>query len=181
MARITAQQAGGARVLAVLDTIRRSEGTSTNPLTRDDGYDVIVTGYGNVLEVFTDYSDHPFHVGYPDHMRPSKVIRKDPKTGKVTLTSNASGGYQFMLKDWPHYRDQLHLPDFSPVSQDLWAVQLIKETGAIPLINSGAITSAIMKFGHLWASMDPQNQYGQNPHKMAVLVAMYNEFAAGIV
>ena len=106
---------------AFLDMLAVSEGTSTSPATLNNGYDVIVTGVDGVPEVFTDYSDHPFNNG-----RPSKVINSHG------LTSNASGRYQFMLRDWHHYRDQLKLPDFSPDSQDLWALQLIRERSALP-------------------------------------------------
>jgi muramidase (phage lysozyme) len=71
----------------------------------DDGYNVIVTvtvtGIDGKLELFNDYSTHPFASG-----RKSKVINSKG------LTSNASGRPQFMLKDWVHYRDLLKLPDF---------------------------------------------------------------------
>ncbi|EMD7474688.1 hypothetical protein VSU40_000628 [Salmonella enterica] len=42
-----------------------SEGTANHPLTKNCGYDVIVTGLDGSPEIFTDYSDHPFaHAGY---------------------------------------------------------------------------------------------------------------------
>lgn len=86
-----------------------------------DGYDVIVTGIDRKPEVFKDFSDHPFAKG-----RKSKVINSKG------LTSNASGRYQQMLKDWPHYRALLKLPDFSPISQDLLALQHVRECRALP-------------------------------------------------
>src|SRR5262245_2494439 len=112
MARITAAVAGGQNVLAFLDLLAWCEGTSISPATRDDGYDVIVTGIDGLPETFTDYRAHPFAAG-----RSSKVINRKG------LTSNAAGRYQFMLKDYAHYRTQLGLPDFGPVSQDRWAIQ----------------------------------------------------------
>lgn len=42
------------------DLLAYSEGTSTSPATRNNGYDVIVTGIDGKPEIFTDYSDHPF-------------------------------------------------------------------------------------------------------------------------
>ena len=81
-----------------------------------DGYDVIVTGIDRKPEVFKDFTDHPFARGCK-----SKVINSKG------LTSNASGRYQQMLKDWPHYRALLKLPDFSPISQDLLALQHVRE------------------------------------------------------
>jgi len=115
MAKITAQQAGGTNVVAFLDMLAWSEGTSTRPATKDGGYDVIVTGADRVPEVFADYSVHPFSHG-----------RKSKRINSKGQTSNASGRYQFMLKDYAHYRSLLKLPNFGPLSQDMWAIQLIR-------------------------------------------------------
>ena len=134
---------------AFLQMLSVSEGTSTSPATRNAGYDVIVTGVDGRPEVFTDYSTHPFANG-----RPSKVINSKG------LTSNASGRYQFMLKDWAHYKAQLNLADFGPVSQDLWAIQLIRERGALPLIDGGQFAVAVQRCSNLWASL-PGAGYGQ--------------------
>ncbi|OTD25460.1 protein lysB [Escherichia coli] len=43
---------------------------------------------------------------------------------------------------WPHYRKQLALPDFSPLSQDRLAIQLIRERGALDDIRAGRIERA---------------------------------------
>lgn len=167
MARITPQQAGGVNVVAFLDMLAWSEGTSTSPATKDQGYDVIVTGIDRQPEVFTDYSVHPFSRG-----RQSKVIRKG-------LTSNASGRYQFMLKDYTHYKAQLKLPDFGPLSQDLWAIQLIRERRALPLISAGRIPEAIQRVSNIWASL-PGAGYGQPEHSLPKLLAAYRQ-AGGVV
>lgn len=150
---------------AFLDMLAVSEGTSSSPATKNNGYDVIVTGIDRVPEVFADYSDHPFAKG-----RKSKVIN-----GKG-LTSNASGRYQFMLKDWAHYRALLKLPDFGPASQDRWAVQLIRERGALPLIEAGRFDDAVARVRNLWASL-PGAGYGQPEHNLGKLRAAY--LAAG--
>lgn len=146
---------------AFLDMLSISEGTSTSPATVNDGYDVIVTGVDGVPEVFTDYSAHPFANG-----RPSKVINRKG------LTSNASGRYQFMLKDWAHYKAQLNLADFGPTSQDLWALQLIRERGALPLIDAGSFDLAVARVRNLWASL-PGAGYGQPEHGIDKLRAAY--------
>lgn len=161
MPRITAQQAGGPNECAFLDLIAWSEGTSTSLATKNDGYDVIVTGFDGKPEIFTDYSKHPFEGG-----RKSKVINR---TG---LTSNAAGRYQQMLRDWPHYRDLLKLPDFGPLSQDRVALQHIKECKALPDIHSGHIEIAISKCRNIWASL-PGAGYGQREHRLTDLVAQY--------
>ena len=148
---------------AFLDMIAVSEGTSTSPATRNNGYDVIVTGSDGVPEVFTDYSDHPFNKG-----RPSKVINSRG------LTSNASGRYQFMLHDWHYYQIALSLPDFSPESQDLWAIQLIRERGALPLIDEGSFDLAVSRVSNLWASL-PGAGYAQHENRMDDLREAYTE------
>lgn len=154
-------QLGGLNVAAYLDMLAWSEGTSTSPATRRDGYDVIVTGIDKKPEIFTDFSVHPFSRG-----RPSKVINSKG------LTSNAAGRYQFMLKDYPHYRDLLKLPDFGPASQDKWAVQLIRERGALPDIHAGRFAAAVTKCRNIWASL-PGAGYGQPEHRFEALRAQY--------
>ncbi|QTK37279.1 MULTISPECIES: glycoside hydrolase family 24 protein [Xanthomonas] len=163
MAVITPEQAGGRNVVAFLDMLAHSEGTSTSSATKNDGYDVIVTGADRRPEVFADYSRHPFAGG-----RKSKAINSKG------LTSNASGRYQFMLKDYAHYRDLLKLPDFGPLSQDRWALQLIKERRAIADIQAGRFVEAVAKVRNLWASL-PGAGYGQPEHKIEKLIAAYKK------
>ena len=158
---------------AFLDMLAVSEGTSTSPATQHDGYDVIVTGSDGKPEIFTDFSAHPFAPEYPANnwtKRPSKVINSKG------LTSNASGRYQFMLKDWAHYRDTLNLMDFGPDSQDKWALQLIRERGALSLIDAGNFRLAVARVSNLWASL-PGAGYGQHENNMDKLIAAYR--AAG--
>lgn len=145
---------------AFLDMLAVSEGTSTSPLTQNDGYDVIVTGVDGP-EIFDDYSQHPFASGRP----PKQINRKG-------LYSTASGRYQFMLKHWAHYRDQLGLPDFGPDSQDRWAIQLIRERGALPLIDNGSFVLAVARVRNLWASL-PGAGYGQPEHGIDKLKRAY--------
>ena len=147
---------------AFLDMLSVSEGTSTSPATKNNGYDVIVTGVDGKPEVFTNYSNHPFDLG-----RPSKVINSKG------LTSNASGRYQFMLRDWHHYRDQLNLLNFGPDSQDLWAIQLIRERGALPLIDAGNFSMAVARCSNLWASLPGANYPGQRMHTIERLQVAY--------
>jgi muramidase (phage lysozyme) len=165
MPRITLAAAGGQNVLAFLDMLAWSELGSDYLKRSDDGYNVIVTGIDGKLELFNDYSTHPFAGG-----RKSKVINSKG------LTSNASGRAQFMLKHWPHYRDLLKLPDFGPVSQDRWTIQLIKERRALEDVKSGRVVDAIGKCRNIWASL-PGAGYGQREHDIEDLVAHF--IAAG--
>lgn len=158
---------------AFLDMIGWSEGTTNSPATKCCGYDVIVTGIDRIPEVFTDFSDHPFANG-----RPSKVINSRG------LTSNASGKYQIMLRDWAHYKKLLDLdnkdlyPDgaFSPPAQDAYATRQLKEQRALPDIDAGRIESAIRKCANIWASF-PGAGYQQHENAMAKMLDAYT--AAG--
>ena len=154
---------------AFLTMLAVSEGTSTSPATKNNGFDVIVTGSDQKPEIFTDYSTHPFASG-----RKSKTINSRG------LTSNASGRYQFMLKDWLHYRAQLNLGDkslyplgaFSPAAQDAWALQLIRERGALPLIDLGQFDLAVKRVRNLWASL-PGAGYDQHENSLEKLQTAY--------
>jgi muramidase (phage lysozyme) len=146
---------------AFLDMLAVSEGTSTSSATINNGYDIIVTGIDGHPEIFFDYSNHPFANG-----RPSKVINSHG------LTSSASGRYQFMLRDWAHYKAQLALPDFGPDSQDAWALQLIRERGALSMIEAGQFSNAVARCSNLWASL-PGAGYGQHENQLAKLQAAY--------
>ncbi|MCZ4061225.1 glycoside hydrolase family 104 protein [Pantoea sp. LMR881] len=153
---------------AALDVIAFCEGTSTSPFTRNNGYDVIVTGLGEKGEVFTDYRDHPFANG-----RPSKVWSKSG------ATSNAAGRYQQMYRWWPAYKKQLGLPDFSPASQDRLALQIIREQKALTDVDRGDMKAFAEKCCDIWASL-PGSPHGQPTKSLAVIQQKFLEFG-GIV
>lgn len=156
MARISAEQAGGVNRLAFLDMLAFAEGTSTSPITKDDGYDVIVTGMKGPQR-FAGYDSHP------------NVI---VKINRDQLYSTAAGRYQLLYRYWLTYKRILNLPDFSPVSQDKIALQQIKEKNGLSYIDSGDILSAVGKCCFTWASL-PGNNYGQNPKDMVTLLRAY--------
>lgn len=159
MARIIVA-AGLEKRTTFLDLIAWSEGTSTQPKTKDDGYDVIVTGIDG-LHNFSDYHDHP------------KLLVVVNSQG---LKSTAAGRYQLLYKYWKIYQQQLRLPNFSPVCQDRVALQQVLEQKALPDIDKGDIRTAIQKCSNIWASF-PGNTYGQNPHKIDVLLQKFQELS----
>lgn len=145
---------------AFLSLIAWSEGTSISPITKNNGYDIIVTGvYGPSR--FTDYSDHPFAHGG------DVLVRMRPP-----LYSTAAGRYQLLSRYWNVYKVQLDLPDYSPPSQDAVALQQMKERGVTIIGNPAA---AITMCSNIWASF-PGNTYGQSPHTLDTLVEKYQEF-----
>ncbi|KAG1318901.1 hypothetical protein G6F63_015001 [Rhizopus arrhizus] len=160
MAQITAQQAGGVNVVAFLDMLAWSEGTDNGKqVTKDRGYDVIVGG-----KLFNGYRDHP------------RVLVDLPK---LKIQSTAAGRYQLLRRYYDAYRKSLGLKDFSPMSQDLIALQQIRERRALPLIQAGKIPEAIKAVSSIGASL-PGAGDGQHEHKLADLLAMYRK-AGGAV
>jgi muramidase (phage lysozyme) len=140
---------------AFLDMIAVSEGTAGKG---DNGYNVIVGG-----SLFESYDDHPRKLVW---LRPG-------------LASTAAGRYQLLSRYYDAYKKQLNLPNFSPLSQDLIAVQQIKERGALQDIEKGYINVAIDKVKNIWASL-PGANYGQHENKVDKLITAYKD-AGGTV
>lgn len=135
---------------AFLDTISYAEGTDR--YGDQDGYDVIVGG-----ELLSDFSDHP---------------NKRVWLPAYGIHSTAAGRYQILHRFWRHYQEQLGLPDFSPDSQDRYAVQQIRERRAYDDVLSGRIADAIRKCANIWASF-PGAGYGQREVAMQNLLDFY--------
>jgi len=159
MAVVNEKTAGSRNAIAFLDMLAWSEGTSTSKYTRDDGYDVVVGGVDSP-NTFGSYANHP------------GILVSVNKAG---LKSTAAGRYQILKRWWNAYRTSLALKDFSPLSQDLVALQQIRERLAMADIHAGRISSAIEKCSNIWASL-PGNTYGQRMHKKEDLLARFVAF-----
>ena len=153
MAQISSDQAGGQNVVAFLDMIAASEIGSAMLAESDDGYNVLVGSMPGHLLTFASYADHP------------RIYNK-------ACNSDAAGRYQIMAHWWPAYKKELNLPDFGPVSQDLYAIQQFREQHALPLILAGDFGPAVVACNKIWASL-PGSQYGQHVNQMAVLQQAY--------
>lgn len=151
MTRIDPATAGGQNVCAFLDMLAWSEFTS-RIAGSDDGYNVLVGG-----GLFASYADHP---------------RKSVWIKRFNVWSTAAGRYQLLSRYYDVYKQQLGLPDFSPVSQDKIAIQQICERGALPDIKAGRIAIAISKCRNIWASL-PGAGYGQVEHALEPLLQQY--------
>ena len=163
MPRISAAIAGGQNRCFFLDLIAFSEGTSTSPITQDQGYDIIVTGIDG-RHRFDDYFRHPNRAVVVNHSG---------------LISTAAGRYQLLFRYWQAYQKLLNLPDFSPVSQDKIALQQMKEQGALRYIDQGNIATAIMKCSNIWASF-PGNLYGQHQTSIQDLLDKFKSLGGTI-
>ncbi len=141
-----------------LHLIRVAEGTVAGgpyAKTAEDSYRVIYGG-----EKFSDFSRHP-----------DKVVRKG-------YTSAAAGAYQFLPGTWNRAAKALGLKDFSPRSQDLAAVQLMRWRGIDP--TKDPITKEnIAKLANEWASLpnlQGRSAYGQPVKSVDTLLGAVNSY-----
>lgn len=93
--------------------------------------------------------------------------------------SSAEGAYQFLNKTWDGVSKKLGLKDFSPQSQDLAAVYLIKQRGAVDDILNDNFESAINKLSLEWASLPTSKgnsaYKGQKARKIEQLKKIYGQ------
>ena len=68
-------------------------------------------------------------------------------------TTTAAGRYQFLSGTWDEQAKKLGLSDFGAKSQDLAALSLAADSGALKSILSGDFKTAIDKTGVKWASL----------------------------
>lgn len=143
-----------ANVKAFLKMLRYGEGTSGA-----DGYRVMFGG-------------RMFDNGFVDHPREANSAN----LGGKSITSTAAGAYQFLSKTWTRIAYQCDLKDFSPASQDLAAVALIRGRGALEDVITGRFNQAVGKCNREWASL-PGSPYGQPVVSMEKARSLYE--AAG--
>ena len=137
----------GRNLAAFMRAIRVGEGT-----LGQDGYRTIVGG-----GLFDDYSDHPrIKVWIP----------------RINDYSSAAGAYQMIRRTWDGVQAKLGLPDFSPASQDLACIELIRQRGGLRLAMNGKFAAAVDKCKKEWASL-PGAGYGQREESLAKLQAEY--------
>ena len=151
--RLTAADAP-AEIRAALDMVAYSEIGPTTLKQSDDGYNVLVGSVPGRVITFGDYSKHP-HI----------YNRAEDST--------AAGRYQMIWPTWNAVRVRLKLPDFSPRSQDLACVELIRARLATPDFMSGNIASAIAKCKREWASF-PGAGYNQPERRANELIDAYH-------
>jgi muramidase (phage lysozyme) len=137
-----------ANTRAFLDMIAYSEGANYNTLF----------GGGT----FDSFADHP-----------RKLIPFTDQAGRK-LNSSAAGRYQFLRGTWDELAAKLGLPDFSPASQDLAALELIRQKGALADVEAGRVSVAINKVAKVWASL-PGAGYDQPERKLSSLLASYKQ------
>jgi muramidase (phage lysozyme) len=138
---------------AFLAAIAHSEGTDA---FGNRGYDCIVGSRAGHQILMTHYRDHP---------------RIKVQLGP-TLYSTAAGRYQILERYFDAYKESLRLPDFSPLSQDAIATQMIREQHAFEDVSAGRFDEAVAKCANIWASF-PGNSYQQPQQKLSFLRDAY--------
>lgn len=150
MRQVTAADVRNVNVRALLAVIRRGEGT-----TGPNGYRTMFGG-----ELFEGYADHP------------RIAVTRVYSGRK-LTSTAAGAYQALASSWDETAGIMKLPDFSPASQDLFAVGRIAARGALDDAKAGRFDMAVQKIAREWASM-PGSPYGQPVISLSAAQAVYS-------
>ena len=151
MARVSADP----RVCAFLDALAKSEGTAD---LGEDGYNVLVGSEPGHVLTFVSYADHPRRV---------MSIRDG-------LKSSAAGRYQIIAPTFDATKRHAGVTDFSPVSQDLIAIELLKQCGAYALLLADNVPAAFAAAAPVWASL-PGAGYGQRENKLTECLTWYSE------
>lgn len=127
---------GSPNVQKMLDLIAKAEGVQ-------HGYNTL---FGN--ERLDDLSSHP------------NIKKQFKQTDGQIKNTTAAGRYQFLSDTWNGVAKQLGLKDFSPKNQDIAAVALLAQNGALPSVLKGDFKTAVQKSGTTWASL-PSSPYAQ--------------------
>lgn len=130
---------------AMFAVIRQGEGTS------DAGGYSRLFGGGQ----FQGFADHP------------RVVVK-----RSGYKSSAAGAYQALAKVWDETKRMMQLPDFTPASQDLFALGRIAARGAVDDVIAGRFDAAVKKLGKEWASL-PGSPHGQPTKTIAQARSAY--------
>ena len=142
-----------ANLKAFLIMIQYSEGTYGK-----DAYNMLYGG-----QLFTDYSDHP-----------------NSPVSKWGITSTAAGAYQILYRTWQGVQQSLGLQDFSPLSQDRAAIELIRRRGALDDALAGRFSIAVDKCRKEWASL-PGAGYGQQERSLDILAMVYQQAGGQLI
>lgn len=88
------------------------------------------------------------------------TLREFTQTDGTKNKTSAHGAYQFLKPTWDDVASKLQLPDFSPRSQDLAALELIRRNGSLADVLAGRFDAAVKRDGKTWASL-PSSPYAQ--------------------
>lgn len=108
---------------------------------------------------------------------PDRVVRSGG------YASSAAGAYQFLTPTWQSAQRTLGLSSFDPASQDLAALYLAKQRGALDVLQKGGKLVDVMdRIAPEWASIptrEGRSYYGQPVKSVSDLSKAYEEGKAG--
>lgn len=139
-------------VQAFLHMISYAEGTDD-----ENGYRAEFGHRKNSPKLFDSYAD-----------KPREIIRLNG------YNSSAKGRYQIINKTWDWIQSVLHLPDFTPPSQDIAAVFLIHKRHALDDVIAGRFETAVHKCRNEWASL-PGSEHGQPTRALNRVKSQYTQ------
>ena len=128
-------------VIAFLKMISLSEGADYNSLFGDSINDP------NNRKTFDSYSNHP-SCQYPQLPKPYGYTTYVNKAGE-SINTSAAGRYQIIKPTWIGNGERkglqqiLQLPDFSPQSQDIAALELLSEKDVVQKLMDGNFSVAL--------------------------------------
>ncbi|HEV2679429.1 MAG TPA: glycoside hydrolase family 104 protein [Rhodanobacter sp.] len=125
----------------------------------DDGYNVLVGSTAAHPILFGSYAAHPHILNHE-------------------LNSTAAGRYQFIWATWQMAAKVCSLTDFSPVSQDIACVWLLKQCGAYEPLIAGDLDAAMAHASKEWASL-PGSTAGQHVNSSLALQKVFSD-AGGV-
>ena len=88
-------------------------------------------------------------------------------------SSTAAGRYQFLFRTWAGIKAKLGLPDFSPASQDIAALELISQRGQLNKLLAGDFEGMLRGLGCAWAAL-PYATCGQKMRPLSTTMNYYN-------
>lgn len=146
------------KVKAFLKMIRWAEGTDS-----ENGYRMMFTG--KLYE--GDFSKHP------------RIINCTILENGEDLCSDVFGAYQFLSPTWDRKAKKLGLTDVSPKNQDIAAIDLLNDVGAIALIEKDDIKGAVIQSSTIWASLPKESggsvYVNQKARPMTALLQHYRD------
>lgn len=131
---------------AWLAVLRACEGTLGG--TGDEGYRALFGWRPGNGKVFTSFADHP------------RIYTEFTDQKGVTQKTSAAGAYQATVPTWEDFIRARGPHDFSPASQDEFALWLTEVCHALDDVDNGRLREAIDKCGGRWASL-PSARYAQ--------------------
>ena len=135
-------------IAAFLMMIRTGEGTADA-----GGYTRLMGG-----KQFVDTSNHPANLGWTG-TKLSDAHCRAAGFGPGCV-STAAGAYQALSTTWNDFIQDVGPRDFSPLSQDEFALWALRRRGALADVEAGRFTDAVKKSAKEWASL-PFSPYGQ--------------------